>query len=187
MLSMEFRTDRGTQQRKEQLYCKNQNLPHRRRVRLAAVTGYVVCAFMGLVSSSKWDNIYIWGKDSDRTSAYMLLMALCVGGCVISLLIFFNSYGMLRMRFPGLKFDYDGPSQPTMYRIDMAQDTLTVTKNGAATVYSRRDLKHVYMDKKGILLADMDVYIPMEIVEKGMRRRVKKWFAGSEKGGAVGK
>lgn len=179
MMSVEFRTDRGTQQRKEQLYCKNQDLPHRRRVRLAAVICYVVCAFMGLFGSTQWENINIWGIDSDRTSAYMLLMALCVAGCVISLLTFFNSYGMLRARFPGLKFDYDGPSQPTMYRIDMAQDTLTVTKNGAATVYNRRDLKNVYMDKRGILLADMDIYIPMEIMDKGMRRLAKQWFAGA--------
>ena len=44
-----------------------------------------------------------------------------------------------------------------------------VWKNGAKTYYKYFDMHHIYKDKKGLLLAELDLYIPFETVKNADR------------------
>ena len=174
MLSVEFCSDRGIKQRKEKLYYKNQNIAHKKMIRAVTIICFLAAVVCGLWGSGKWQDIYIFNET--KSQPYVLVMALCIGICAVCLFLFFNSFGMLHIHFPGLKLDYEGPFEKDMFRVDFGTDMIVVTKNGAPTRYNVKDVGLVFMDKKGVLLADLDVYIPLEAMDAQCRRWVREYF-----------
>ena len=80
--------------------------------------------------------------------------------------------------FPGTKLDYEGSFEKDMFRVDFGPDTIVVTKNGAQTSYKLDRIGPVFADKKGILLADLDLYIPVEAMDAQCGRQVRGILTG---------
>lgn len=168
MYEIEFTTTPQTQERKERLYHKRHNVRQNRIRRAISLAVFLAALITGLWAIGSWP-LPIGSKPHSLSSFYLTIVVLCIAVCVAALLSFFNSIGQLFTHLPGTKLNYEGPFQRDSYRISFGDSGFFVWKNGAKTYYKYFDMHHIYKDKKGLLLAELDLYIPFETVKNGDR------------------
>lgn len=175
MYDIEFRTDPWTQERKERLYHRRQN-PRQNRIRRCCSLAVFLAAFtLGLWAVGMLPlPMYLSDGIQSIGMFYMTILLLCITVCVAALLVFFNAIGQLFSHMPGTKLDYDGPFARDNYRISFDDAGFTVWENGTKSRYKYLDMHRIYKDKQGLLLADIDLYIPMEAIKKADRRPLLK-------------
>lgn len=172
---IEFSSGRWIQERKEKLYYKSQNIRTRRISRCICAAAFCTAVYIGLNAANLWFVQFI-GVEYPKQGYYMTIMVLCVAVCVVSLYIFINSIGQLQFHFPGTKLDYEGHFETDIYRILFTNYGFTVWKNGSATNLKYYNIHHIYKDKRGLLLADIDLYIPLEIITKTQKKKLINKF-----------
>ena len=178
MYEIEFCIDNWVRERRDNLYHRRHNRSRRRRQRLIWAVIFLCGVIAGLAAVSFWPVIYT-PSNADLDATYhisLLIMLLCVAVCVVSALGFFHSTGQLRIHLPGTKLDYDGPNIRESCRMAFGPDSFTLWRGGGQCRYSYRDIHQVFRDRRGLLLADLDLYIPLETIPGPLRRRILQKF-----------
>lgn len=192
MFEIEFSTGRWIEERKDILYSKHNALLSSRKFRLICLTVFCVCVIGGLFFAVCWASIdrgfivlalpyYGLAPESEQTSAYMVLMTFCAAAAAIALLLLVNSMYPLRIHLPGTKLDYDGHYPAETFHLSFGTGHFTVIRNGENTDLKYTDIHRVFRDRRGLLLADIDLYIPLEILTKSERKLLTRRFRRPQK------
>lgn len=176
MYEIEFSSDRWVKERKERLYYKKHNIRRHRQRRYCSLAVFFIFLVIGLWAVGQWPVLPLNDRVASLRTLFMTIVALCASICIFSLFIFFNTIGQLFTHLPGTKLDYEGPIRRDTYRVSFDDSGFTVWENGVRRRYKYVDIHHTYKDKQGLLLADIDLYIPLEAVEPGLRSQLLRKF-----------
>ena len=110
----------------------------------------------------------------EKILMHLRLMLFFGGLCFIVFLLLVNFIRPLQIHFPGTKLDYDGHYPAETFHLSFGTGHFTVTRNS-----ERTDFKYTERSARlcrGLLLADIDLYIPLEILTQSERKLLIRRF-----------
>ena len=181
MFEMEFSTGRYLEERKTALYKKKSSVLSSWSFRIISLI--IISIFLLIALSLGIEIIRLQTPLSSREKIlmYIRLMLFFGGLCFIVFLLLVNFIRPLQVHFPGTKLDYDGHYPAETFHLSFGTGHFTVIRNGENTDLKYTDIHRVFRDRRGLLLADIDLYIPLEILTKSERKLLTRRFRRPQK------
>ena len=178
MYEIEFCIDNWIRERRDSLYHRRCNISQRRIQRIICTVTFFAAVIIGLFAVSCWPLAkfqYLFELDKYYDPSMLILM-LCVAVCIVSLIGFLHSLCLLQIHLPGTKLDYDGPNIRESCRIRFEDGRFTLWRGGEKSIYKYSGIRQIYRDRRGLLLGELDLYIPLETIPGPSRRQIIQKF-----------
>ncbi|MBB5264731.1 hypothetical protein HNP82_001859 [Catenibacillus scindens] len=176
MFEIEFSTGRQLEERKTALYKKKSSVLSSRSFQIISLSAvcafFMIALFLGIDISRLQTPLPL----HEKILMHLRLMLFFGGLCFIVFLLLVNFIRPLQIHFPGTKLDYDGHYPAETFHLSFGTGHFTVTRNSERTDFKYTDIHRVFKDRRGLLLADIDLYIPLEILTQSERKLLIRRF-----------